>query len=93
MNQAADPRGLPRRLGNVWIKRENNEAAIFDPATRALHRLNPSALAIWELCDGETTIEDMAGAVSELTDVSIADATKDITATLVQLSELGLLDN
>ena len=84
--------GLPKRVGEVWVRRESDEAAIFDPATGALHRLNPSALAIWELCDGKTTIDEMAEAVAELASLPIRSALEDVGDTVAQLEVLSLVE-
>ena len=40
--------------------------------TDGLHMLNVTTLAIWELCDGPTDAEEMASAISELTDIETA---------------------
>ena len=81
----------PRRVGEVWVRRESEDAAIYDPATGALHRLNPSALAIWELCDGATTVEEMASAAAELTSESVTRVAADIEAVLQKLSNIGIV--
>ena len=82
----------PRRVGQVWVRRESDEAAIWDPDTQTLHRLNPSALAIWELCDGDTTEEEIVGAVVEVTDASLSQATEDVRSTLATLRAAGLVE-
>jgi hypothetical protein len=53
--------------------------------------LNATALAIWELCDGHTNIEEMALAISELTNIEIDQANRDIATTLTTLEVLGLV--
>ena len=65
--------------------------AIYDPETDTSHLVNESARAIWELCDGETTPEEMASAISELTSVGLEQARSDVEATLDRLLTLGLI--
>ena len=84
--------GRPRRIGEVWVRRESDEAAIFDPATGALHRLNPSALAIWELCDGGTSPREMAEAITELTDAGAQVAFGSVMETLRAMEAIGLIE-
>lgn len=54
--------------------------------------LDPTALALWELCDGETTVEEMTLAVCALFDASPETARSDITALLDTLDAAGLLE-
>jgi PqqD family protein of HPr-rel-A system len=65
--------------------------AVYDPATESVHFLNESARAIWELCDGATTIEEMASAVSELTGLTPEDAHRDVSVAVERLRALGLV--
>ena len=79
----------PIRQGEMMFK--GDQTSIYNPETGGLHVLNPSALAIWELCDGETTGAEMAEAVVELARLEPADAEADVSAALQRLFELGLL--
>ena len=83
--------GPPRRVGEVWVRREGDQTAIFDPANGRLTQLNPSALAIWELCDGETREDEIVDALVELTGGTRQSLTDDIRVALAQLRELGLI--
>lgn len=53
--------------------------------------LNDTARAIWELCDGETTPEEMVDAIALLTGIPEDTARKDVTTTISELSGLGLI--
>lgn len=64
---------------------------MFDPDTQVLTLMNPSAFAIWELCDGETSPKEMADAVAELTGVDSARAQSDLEKGLTDLAALGLV--
>jgi hypothetical protein len=54
--------------------------------------LNPSALAIWELCDGATDRNEIVDALVELTARSRTDVADEVETTLRQLRQLGLLE-
>jgi len=82
----------PTRHGQAWVRRGSDDTAVFVPETGTLHVLNPSALAIWELCDGATTGTEMAEAVAELTDLNIEAASTDVTTALEELCQRGLID-
>lgn len=81
----------PTRHGEAWVRRDAEETAVYNPDTGALHLLNPSALAIWELCDGSTTGEEMAGAVAELTELDLDRARVEVGVALDELSRQGLV--
>jgi len=81
----------PLRHGQAWVRRGSDDTAVFNPDTGTLHLLNPSALAIWELCDGETTVHEMVVAVAELAGVGLDAAESDVSAALTQLENAGLV--
>lgn len=82
---------LPRRDPDIRIHTSDVEAVLTNPATGSVYRLNPTALAVWELCDGQTTLEEAASALAELTDQSPQEITQDIRRTVDELTELGLV--
>ena len=86
-----DSTSRPERIGQVWTRLEGDETAIFDPSSGRLMRLNPSARAIWELCDGETTVDEVVDALVELTGRPKAEVISEVKATLDQLLSLGLV--
>ncbi len=81
----------PRKVGEVWVRREGDQTAIYDPKTGLLYALNASALALWELCDGGTTAPEMAEALSELTGVAAESTLEDVVDTLKTLFDEGLI--
>lgn len=53
--------------------------------------LNPTAAALWKLCDGETTVAEMVSAVCDLFEVTPAQAEADVTAGIEQMRRAGLV--
>lgn len=53
--------------------------------------LNPTALALWELCDGSTAIEEMVAAVSELFAIPPPQARQDVETALRQMLQTGAI--
>jgi PqqD family protein of HPr-rel-A system len=84
-------RTTPTQRGQAWVQREEDRTAVFNPETGMLHALNPSALAIWELCDGQTTPEEMADAISEITGLDPVASLGDVEKTLDDLEAAGLV--
>ena len=79
------------RKGDLIGPSEDGGWSVYNKETDTLHLLNDSARAIWELCDGQTSSEEMAQAVSQLTGLGHKEAREDIDATLEKLSSLGLV--
>lgn len=85
-------RARPVRHGEAWVRKHGEEVAVFNPDTETLTLMNPSAFAIWELCDGATTPAEMADAVAELASVAGDQARADVEKALEELGELGLVE-
>lgn len=81
----------PTRRGELLGASDAGGWNIYDSQTDSLHSLNDSARAIWELCDGETSPDEMAKAISELTEISYEDARRDVLTTLKRLASSGLV--
>jgi PqqD family protein of HPr-rel-A system len=81
----------PIRSPDVWLRRTKTEVAIYDPASGAVHLLNDTALAIWELCDGETRVEEMVTAVCELCGMHRDIVVEDVDRILTDFGAAGLL--
>ena len=82
----------PKRRENVILRDAGDDVAVYDPSTGTLVQLNPTALAIWQACDGVTTLDEITGALVVLTGLD-ADALRvDVDATIEMLTERGLLE-
>lgn len=76
---------MPSRAGEAWVRRDGDQTAIYDPRSGLLYRLNDPALAIWEICDGNTTPGEMAAALTELTGVDNETSLREVIETLESL--------
>lgn len=83
--------GRPVRKPEVWLRQAGEENAVYNPATGSVFLLNETALAIWDLCDGETSPEEMVTAVVELTGMHPDVVTEDVERILGEFEEAGLL--
>lgn len=81
----------PLRKGEIVQRGTDQTWAIYERESDSLHELNASARAIWELCDGETTPEEMAKALSELTGMELQEALGEVTRTIHTLKSSGLV--
>ncbi len=83
----------PRRRGELVERADSENWAVYDETTDSLHLLNDTARAIWELCDGSTSPEEITRAIVELTGIESEVAARDVAATLDTLSDLGLVES
>ena len=65
----------PVRKGRLVQDSSDERWVIYESEADALHELNETARAIWELCDGETAPAEMAVAISEITGMDISEST------------------
>lgn len=82
---------FPLRRGELVQSASNEGWTVYVPESDSLHALNESARAIWELCDGETTPDEMAEALADLTQLDRASATDEVAEALQSLKEAGLI--
>jgi PqqD family protein of HPr-rel-A system len=83
--------GRPVRKPEVWLRQAGDENAVYNPSNGSVHLLNETALAIWDLCDGQTSPEEMVTAVCELTGMHPDIVSEDVQRILGEFEEAGLL--
>jgi hypothetical protein len=86
-----DRQHLPTRRADVRFREEGHDVLLVTPEQTAAYALNPMARAIWELCDGTTTIEEMTDAICQVFDVTRPTATEDVAMVLDGLTAAGLV--
>jgi hypothetical protein len=83
---------LPRRRSDVALRDHVGHSVLVAPASDEQHVLNPTARAIWELCDGATTIDELADAICAVFDVRRDVAVADVKLTIERFAAADLLD-
>jgi hypothetical protein len=87
-----EPTGYPRRRPGVYVEHVGPGHALVDGATGDTHIVNDSALALWELCDGQTALAEMVDAVCELFSASREQVEADLQRTLAEFGRVGVLE-
>lgn len=85
-------RGLPRRTEGVRRVADAGRLLLLDDADGEVCVLNETAAAIWELCDGRTSLEEMVEAVCTVCAVDEEQATRDIHRALEELTRIGVVE-
>lgn len=77
----------------VPVRAQEGDAVVVSPgrAGNQAVRLNPTARALWELCDGATSIDEMVQAVCDLFTIDPERARTDVEAALQDLRVSGLI--
>lgn len=83
--------GAPQHAEGLVLRQAGELMELVDRQGRTIHTLNSTALALWELCDGETTAEEMTVAAMALFDADARTVEHDIASTLDSLTRAGLL--
>ena len=86
-----ESRRLPLRRPGVWLRQAGHENAIVDPTTGAVHMLNDTALAIWHLCDGGTSPDEMVQAICDVSRLHQEVVEEDVTRILGEFDAAGIL--
>ena len=79
----------PRQSRTVHIEPLGDELCVYDWSHQEVHALNPTAARVWRMCDGQTSIEQMAAMLQA--DWGIPNAEALVAMTLHQLEQARLL--
>ena len=77
---------------NVEAYASDGESLLYSAMRDEASALNRTATEIWELCDGTSTIGDIARALGQRYGVDDAYLIADVTATVTTLRARGLVD-
>ncbi|TLD42449.1 MAG: hypothetical protein JETT_1284 [Candidatus Jettenia ecosi] len=85
---------MPIRKQGIFVQDIGRETLIYSARERVFHVLNATAKFIWELCDGEHSIEDIEQAVRDNFSMTREyDIAEDVQRTLKFFISKGLLEN
>lgn len=65
---------------------------LYDPATADTHRLNQSALDVWQRCDGRKTTLDLAHRLTETYEIDEETALDHVEQLVAMFAEANLLE-
>ena len=84
--------GRPIRRKDVWLRQTKDENAVYNPATAEVYILNDTALAIWDLCDGDTKPEEMMTAICDVTGLPSEVVAEDLERILLEFDSAELIE-
>ena len=83
---------LPTPNTDVSLQRVGQEAILHDRGNCRAHVINESAAQIWELCDGQRTVDEIVSAFAAAYELPTADVRADVQYILAKFHELRMLD-
>jgi hypothetical protein len=83
---------VPRRTEKVAVRRDGSLVDVLVDDSGDAFRLNDTAYALWELCDGSTTVGEMVDAASELFAAPPEQLRHDVTVALQHLTDAHLIE-
>ena len=81
----------PRQSPGVVSSEILDEIVIYSPGTSQAVSLNASARAIWELCDGTRTVDDICTELSGAAELPPDELHDDVSGAVIRFRELGLI--
>ena len=72
----------PKVRDDLTVVELDGEAVVYDETDHKLHHLNPTGTIIFKLCDGQSTVQEMAEDISAAFEVEPADVELQIKAML-----------
>jgi hypothetical protein len=81
----------PIKTKNAISRKIEDETLVLNLQTKQYHILNETAGMIWELADGDHTIEDISQAICEEFEATVDVVTDDVIHTLEGLQKLGVV--
>ncbi len=83
---------LPRRRADIVAEPIGGEVILTDPRTGEIHRLNPTAVEVWQGCDGRTTTCEIARRFADRCDIDVDDALDCVEETVALLAQLRCVE-
>ena len=88
-----EPSDHPKRRVDVNVRMVDGEVVVLDRQSDLIHQLNHTASYIWDRCDGQSTVAEIANQLAEAFHVDADTAVQDVAITIGQLQSLGLLES
>lgn len=80
------------RTDNVSVREVDGEGVLFNEEDGSLHILNGSSMFIWQLLDGQVSLNSLAEKVADHFAISTTEARDDVYDLANKLTELHLVE-
>lgn len=83
----------PTRRSDLLTGQVDEEGVVYDSRRGSVHSLNVTAHCIWDLCDGQHHMDEIAEDLSMRFDVALPAAKEDVVRAVSLFRELCLLED
>ncbi len=83
----------PKKKPNLEVEVVEDEMIVLDTENQKVHKLNGTAAAVLESCDGSNSVEDIVNWLAGEFDIPANQVASDVRNILGVFSESGLLDS
>ena len=82
----------PKIMDSITVQNLGDEIMLYDSGRENVHVLNHTACVIWNLCDGNHTVEEIQKDLQEkFSEIPKSDLIDDILATINELKQKNLI--
>ncbi len=81
----------PKRREDLVDRVVDDERVLLDSEKNLIHKLNMTASVIWDLCDGATSVDEIATRVGADFGTPREEIEADVRALIEQLAQLGVV--
>lgn len=89
MNEPADH---PKRRADLNVRLVDGEVVVLDRQSNLIHQLNQAASFIWDRCNGQSTVAEIANQLATAFDVDATMAVHDVAIIIRRFHCLGLME-
>jgi len=82
---------VPAQHADVVHQVLDGQAVLYDVTSGRTHRMNETALTVWQACDGRSTTRQVAARLVQMYDVPFETAIEDVEQCIAALAHAGLL--
>jgi hypothetical protein len=84
--------GRPRQRPHIESEPLDDDAVLIDLVSGDYHVLNRTGFAIWELCDGTHSIDELAEIIADVYSIDYDRAVDDVTSLIERLRGADLIE-
>jgi PqqD family protein of HPr-rel-A system len=81
----------PAKVSDVLELDMGDGLILFNHDSSLVHHLNPSAALVWQLCDGEASVGQLAGEIAQEYELARDDVLDQVAAVIAEFDALDLV--
>lgn len=93
LSLAVAPEYTPRKRADVLELDMGDGIVLYDPGSKLVHHLNPSASLLWQLAEGDASLGQLADEISTELRLDRSEVHEQFVSLVAELDALGLLSD